>query len=239
MKKWLFLIPALILFSSCDEATLKKVMDAANAATGSELTTAEIAQGLKQALQKGVESGVDYLSKTDGFYQSPYKIFLPEEAQKVVDKLKVVPGFSEVEEVILEKINRSAEDAVKKATPIFTDAITTMTINDAMGILMGENNAATSYLNQKTYNPLFDEFQPVIVSSLNKYNALDYWTDAVTAYNKLPFVSKVNPKLEDYITEKALNSLFDRVEKEEIGIRQNVSMRTTDLLKRVFAKQDN
>ena len=211
MKKLFFLIPVLILLSSCDEATLKKVMDAANAATGTELTTAEIAQGLKQALQKGVESGVTYLSKTDGFYQSPYKIFLPEEAQKVVDKLKFVPGFDQVEEVILEKINRSAEDAVKKATHIFTDAITSMTINDAMGILMGENNAATTYLNQKTYNPLFGEFQPVIVNSLNKYNALDYWTDAVTAYNKIPFVTKVNPKLEDYITEKALKSLFDRI----------------------------
>lgn len=238
MKKLLILIPALLLLSSCDEATMKKVLDAATSATGSELTQSEIANGLKEALGKGVESGVQYLSKTDGFYKTPYKILLPEEAQKVVDKLKVVPGFNQVEEVIIEKINRSAEDAVKKASPIFRDAITTMTINDAMGILMGEKNAATSYLNNRTYNPLFAEFQPVIINSLNTYNALDYWSDAVTAYNRIPFVTKVNPRLEDYITEKALKSLFDRIEKEEIGIRENISMRTSDLLKRVFARQD-
>jgi hypothetical protein len=114
-----------------------------------------------------------------------------------------------------------------------------MTINDALGILMGEKNAATTYLDTKTHNPLFGEFQPVIVNSLNKFNALDYWTDAVNAYNKIPFVKKVNPKLEDYITEKALSSLFNRIEKEEIAIRENVNNRTTDLLRRVFAKQDS
>ena len=164
---------------------------------------------------------------------------MPDEAQIVVDKLRIVPGFDQVEEVILEKINRSAEDAVKRATPIFTNAITTMTINDAMSILMGDKNAATVYLDNKTHQPLFNEFQPEIVNSLNKFNALDYWTEAVTAYNKIPFVQKVNPKLEDYITEKALTSLFDRIEKEEIAIRDNVALRTTDLLRRVFAKQDS
>jgi hypothetical protein len=150
----------------------------------------------------------------------------------------MIPGFQNVEEVILEKVNHAAEDAVKKASPIFVNAITSMTINDAMGILMGEKNSATTYLNSKTYNPLMGEFEPVIVTALNKYGALDYWTDAVTAYNKIPFVKKVNPKLEQYITEKALVSLFDRVEKEELNIRQNIGARSTDLLKRVFAKQD-
>ena len=239
MKKIFILSLLIFSFSSCDQATMQKVLDAAAAATaGSELTQGEIANGLKEALGKGVESGVQYLSKTDGFYKTSYKILLPEDAQKVVEKLKIVPGFNKVEEVILEKINRSAEDAVKKASPIFVNAITSMTINDALGILMGDKNSATLYLDQKTHNPLFGEFQPVIVNSLNKYNALDYWTDAVTAYNKLPFVKKVNPKLEDFITEKALVSLFDRIEKEELNIRENVGSRTTDLLRRVFAKQD-
>ncbi len=238
MKKIWILSLMMIGLTSCDQATMQKILDAAASGAGAELTQAEIANGLKEALGKGVESGVQYLSKTDGFYKTPYKILLPEEAQKVVDKLKIVPGFDKVEEVVIEKINRSAEDAVKKASPIFVNAITSMTINDALGILMGEKNAATTYLDQKTHSPLAGEFQPVIVNSLNKFNALDYWTDAVTAYNKIPFVQKVNPKLEEYITEKALVSLFDRIEKEELNIRQNVGSRTTDLLRRVFAKQD-
>ncbi len=227
----------LFTMSSCDQATMQKILDAAGSVT-SELSTEEIAKGLKEALGQGVEKGVTYLSKTDGFYKTSYKILLPEEAQNVVSKLQMIPGFSNVEEIILEKINRSAEEAVKKASPIFVNAITSMTINDAMGILLGEKNAATSYLNQKTYNPLVGEFEPVIITALNKYNALDYWEDAVNAYNKIPFVQKMNPRLEQYITEKALSGLFDRVEKEELNIRENINARSTDLLRRVFAKQD-
>lgn len=238
MKRILIITLLLFSFSSCDQATLQKVLDAAASGAGTELTQAEIANGLKEALAKGVDSGVQYLSKTDGFYKTSYKILLPEEAQKVVDKLKIVPGFDRVEEIVIEKINRSAEDAVKKASPIFVTAVKGMTINDAMGILMGDKNSATLYLDQKTHNPLVGEFQPVIVNSLNKFNALDYWTDAVNAYNKIPFVQKVNPKLEEYITEKAVVSLFDRIEKEELNIRNNLGARTSDLLKRVFAKQD-
>ena len=237
MKRVFLLSMLLFSFSSCDQATMQKILDAAGSAT-SELSTAEVAKGLKQALGQGVEKGVQYLSKTDGFYKTSYKILLPDEAQDVVAKLRLVPGFNDIEEVILEKINRSAEDAVKKASPIFVNAITSMTINDAMGILLGEKNAATSYLNSKTYNPLMGEFEPVIVTALNKYGALDYWSDAVNAYNRLPFVKKLNPKLEKYITEKALVGLFDRVEKEELNIRSNINARGTDLLKKVFARQD-
>lgn len=239
MNKIFAILLSITFLTSCDQATMQKVLDAAATAGGTELTQGEIANGLKEALNKGVDKGVQYLSKTDGFYKTSYKILLPEEAQTVVEKLKVIPGFDKVEEEILMKINRSAEDAVKKASPIFVNAITSMTINDAMGILMGDKNAATLYLDKKTHQPLFNEFQPVIVKSLNQYNALDYWTDAVNAYNKIPFVKKLNPKLEEFITEKALTSLFDRIEKEEVNIRQNTASRTTDLLRKVFAKQDS
>ncbi|WP_235297260.1 DUF4197 domain-containing protein [Portibacter marinus] len=237
MRKLIVLGLMMVGFWSCDQATLQRVLDAAEAASG-DLTSEEIANGLKQALDQGVDKGVQYLSSTDGFYKTDYKIFLPEEAQKLVEKLELVPGFQNVEEVVLEKINHAAEDAVKTASPIFVNAIRTMTINDAMGILMGDRNAATMYLNAKTYDPLVGEFEPVIVNALNKYNALDYWEDAVNAYNKIPFVQKMNPRLEQYITQKALVALFDRIEREELNIRENISARTTDLLRRVFARQD-
>ena len=220
---------------SCDQATLAKILEAG---AQSVLSNEDIANALKQALNKGVKKGVEYLSKEDGFLGTQYKIPLPDEADQVIQKLKIIPGFADVEKVIIEKINRSAEDAMKKATPIFVNAVTSMTINDAMNILMGEKNAATAYLNKTTYNPLYGGFEPVIVNSLNKFKALDYWTDLVTKYNSLPFVKKLNPKLEDYITKKALTAIFDRIEKEEVNIRNNAAARTTDLMKRVFAKQD-
>ena len=225
--------------SSCDQATLDRLLEAGTQATQAVLSNEDIANALKQALDNGVKKGVNRLSATDGFLGSQYKILLPDDAQSVVEKLKIIPGFDKVENEILTRINRSAEDAMKKATPIFTQAVTSMTIKDALGILMGENDSATKYLNKATYTSLYGEFEPVIVTSLNKFGAIDYWTDAVTKYNSLPFVKKLNPKLQDYITEKALGAIFDRIKKEEINIRNNVSARTTDLMRQVFAKQDS
>lgn len=237
MKKIFMILTLLwsISLVSCDQATLAKFLEASTQAV---MSNDQIAQALKQALNKGVKTGVQYLSKEDGFLKTAYKIPLPDEAAQVVEKLKIIPGFADVESIIIEKINRSAEDAMKKATPIFVNAVSSMTISDAMNILMGEKNAATSYLNRTTYKPLYGEFEPVIVNSLNKFKALDYWTDVVSKYNSIPFVKKLNPKLEDYITTKALAAIFDRIEKEELNIRQNVTARTTDLMRQAFAKQD-
>jgi len=219
---------------SCDPKDLQRAMDLLDV----PLSNAEIAKGLKQALQLGVGESVNFLSAKDGFYKSAYKILLPEEARKVTDRLKVIPGFSNVEAVLLEKINRGAEDAAKKAGPIFLTAIRGMSFDDALNILMGDRNAATQYLNTRTNNKLYSEFSPVIVNSLDKFNALAYWADAVNAYNKIPFVNKVNPDLADHVTNSALSGLFSLVEKKEDGIRTDISQRSSELLKKVFAKQD-
>jgi hypothetical protein len=141
--------------------------------------------------------------------------------------------------VLIKKLNQGAEDAASKAGPIFLQAIKTMTFDDVMNILMGPNDAATNYLNNKTYNSLYGEFNPVIDNSLNKFNVQEYWGKAVDTYNKIPFVDKVNPDLGDHVTTEALKGLFSLVAIKELGIRQDVSQRTTDLLKKVFAKQDN
>ena len=235
MKKLLFVLFTISLVS-CDPAALQRAMDTIGAG---ELTSAEIGSGLKQALEIGIGKGAGLLSKKDGYFKSAYKIGLPPEAQKVADKLRNVPGFANVENTILEKINRGAEDAAKRAKPIFVNAIRAMTFKDAMNILMGEKNAATTYLNRNTHSKLYAEFNPVIIKSLDKFKARQYWKDAVNAYNKIPFVQKANPDLDDYVTTEALKGLFSMVEKEEKNIRTNVSARSTDLLKKVFAKQDN
>jgi hypothetical protein len=222
-------------FVSCDPAALQRTLETLGSG---ELTNAEISSGLKEALEIGISKGADVLSQKDGYYKSSYKILLPPEARKVADKLSNVPGFSDVEAVILEKINRGAEDAAKKAKPIFVTAIKQMSFADALDILMGEKNAATNYLHRTTYHPLYGEFNPVIVESLDKFNARKYWKDAVDVYNKIPFVEKANPDLDDYVTAEALKGLFGMVEKEELNIRTNLRARTSDLLRRVFAKQD-
>jgi hypothetical protein len=236
MIKNLLLVILCFSLASCDPAALQRTLDSLSSAT--ELSSSEISGGLKEALEIGIGKGSDALSKRDGFYKSAYKIMLPPEAQKVANKLKNVPGFTNVEEKILEKINRGAEDAAKKAKPIFVSAIRQMTFSDAKNILLGEQNAATQFLNRTTSDALYKEFNPVIVQSLDKFDARKYWADAVNAYNKIPFVEKANPDLDDYVTRQALNGLFSMVEAEELNIRTNIAARTSELLKKVFARQD-
>ena len=205
---------------------------------GSDITTEEAGFGLKEALNLGIEEAVATLSADKGYLESPYKILLPEEAQGIIQKLTLVPGFEDFEKNLIEKMNKAAEIAAKKATPIFVDAVTALTFEDAMNILMGENDAATRYLEDQTHDQLYSAFLPVIQSSLDEVNAREYWRKGVTAYNKIPLVKKTNPELDDHVNSKALDGLFSLIEVKEEGIRTNVDQRTSDILKKVFSKQD-
>jgi Protein of unknown function (DUF4197) len=231
MKKVFILIIAIGMASCAELQTLKLP---SIPGLGGE----EIGNGIKEALNNGISKGSDLLSQLDGYYKSPYKILLPPEASKVIDKLKIVPAFADAEEKLTLRLNRAAELAAKKAAPIFLQAIKEMSFKDATTILMGADTAATGYLRERTYSPLYAQFHPIILDALNEVHAAEYWESVVTAYNKIPFVKKTNPKLDDYVADQALKGLFAMVAKEEIGIRKNISLRTTDLLKRVFAKQD-
>jgi len=226
--------------TSCDPQILGELATTVleQTATGGMLTDAQIGSGLKEALNIGISNGVDVLSAEDGYYKSAYKILLPPEAQKITQRLAKVPGFSDVEEVLLKKINRGAEDAAIRAKPIFVNALKNITFNDAKNILLGDKNAATTYLHTNTYNNLYSEFNPVIASSLDKFSARKYWSTIVTNYNKIPLITKVNPELDDYITNEALKGLFSMVEIKEKDIRANISSRTSDVLRKVFALQD-
>ncbi|TNE52614.1 MAG: DUF4197 domain-containing protein [Bacteroidetes bacterium] len=243
MKKLTFtLLMALFALATAHAQILKNLKKSAEdiLGGGTELSTTEIGQGLKDALSKGVEKGVNELSATDGYFKNAlYKILLPEEAQKVVSKLKAVPGFSNLEADLIEKMNRGAENAAKEAGPIFASAIKSMTIQDAMDILMGADNSATVYLQKTTQQQLYEKFNPVIVNALDEIGANDLWRNATTAYNKIPLVTKVNTDLDDHVTNKALDGMFGKIQEKEKDIRRNPVSRTSDLLKKVFAKQDS
>ncbi len=198
----------------------------------------EVADGLKEALDQGIAQAVDKLSAEDGYLKSQYKIEIPSEATKVISKVKMVPGFENIEHDLIEKMNRAAESAAKKATPIFVDAVKQISFDDALNILSGEDDAATDYLKEKSYQKLYDAFMPVIISALDEVNARSYWKKAVNAHNKLPFVKDVNPELDDHVNNKALVGMFSLIAKKEEGIRNNVDQRNTELLKKVFGKDE-
>lgn len=227
----------LLAFPSDSHAQLKDLLKKAKA-TVAPSDDGEVGLGLKEALKFGVNEAVEKLSADKGYLNSEYKILIPTEAQTIIATVKKVPGFQDVETQLIEKMNKAAELAAKKATPIFVDAITSLTISDAMNILLGEKDAATRYLETETRTQLYNAFLPVIREALDEVNAREYWRTVVSAYNNIPFVKKANPELDDHVNTKALNGLFSLIQVKEAKIREDQSQRTTDLLRKVFAKQD-
>jgi hypothetical protein len=198
------------------------------------LTNQEIIDGLKQALSIGSNNAGSSASKTDGYFKnSIIKIPFPPEAKKVETQLRSLGMNKAVDDFIL-TMNRAAEEAAKQAAPIFVDAVKQMTITDGVNILKGNDSAATHYLREKTSTQLHAKFKPVIKSAIQKVNVTKYWNPLITTYNKIPMVDKMNPDLDEYITQRALNGLFILVAQEETKIRKDPAARVTDLLKKVF-----
>lgn len=233
MKKLIFLCIAFGLFSC---AELQQVVN--TLPQGGGITNADIAAGLRQALDNGIDKQVSKLTQTDGFYRNELvKILLPQELQAVDKTLRDI-GMGNLADEGLRVLNRAAEDAVKEATPIFVNAVRQITFDDARNILMGPDNAATQYLSNKTTQELYGRFNPVISSSLDKVGATQVWGNIITQYNSLPFTNNVNPDLADYVTQEAMKGVFNMIAVEEKEIRNNFAARTSDILRRVFALQD-
>ncbi|WP_338407194.1 DUF4197 domain-containing protein [uncultured Flavobacterium sp.] len=238
MKKILLLLLLVPCIATAQfKDILKKATEKTAVLTNSN-TSLDIAEGLRDALNKGVTEQVSKLTKTDGFYNNEaVKIIMPEELVKVDRTLRKI-GMADLADDGIKALNRAAEDAVKEATPIFVSAIKNITITDAKSILMGSDNAATTYLQTSTTKPLYAKFSPVVQTSLGKVGADVIWDSIITKYNSLPFVAKVNPDITNYVTNKALEGIFKMITIEEKNIRNNLNARTSDVLKRVFALQD-
>lgn len=237
MKKLFIILLCLPLFTHAQSwKDLKKAAEKVNKEliNKNPFSKKEAAKALKEILNRGTEKGVSVLSVKDGYFTNPkVKIPFPKNATKVADKLKKLGLQKQVDEVVL-SINRAAEDAAISAKPIFVNAIKKMSIKDAIGIVKGEKTAGTDYLNRNTNSAVVNAFKPIIKSSLDKVNATKHWLSIMTTYNKIPFVEKVNPELETYVTQKAINGLFFMLAQQEIAIRENPKERTSALLKKVF-----
>lgn len=231
MKKYLliFFAPVLLL-AGCD--TAKQILSSAGTGTGG-LSNTEIVQGLKEALRVGTDTSTKKLSLVNGFFgDAAIKILMPPEAEKVEKTLRDVGLGKTVDNAVL-SMNRAAEDATKYVGNIFWNAIKSMSIQDALGILRGGDFAATDYLKRTTTVRLTSQFRPVIERSLTGVNATKYWSDVFTVYNKFS-KSPVNTDLAAYVTGKALDGLFYHIGLEEQKIRKDPVARVTDILKRVF-----
>ncbi len=216
------------------------------------LTEEEVVKGLKEALSVGARNSAEKLSAENGYYgDAVIKILLPDEAKVIIDNISRIPGGEQLVEDVVLRINRAAEDAAKEVAPIFLNSITSMTISDAFNILRGADNAATNYLRTTTSDALISLYKPKIASSTEKkivanVSTKDSWIALTGKWNslantipgKLAGFKPVNVDLDDFLTRKALEGMFLKVEKEELKIRKDVEARVTPLLQRVFGSLD-
>jgi hypothetical protein len=234
MKQILLILLAVNLAAASHSQSIldkaKKTLTKSN----SNVSEEEAGLGVKEALSNGIGSAVSFLNKPDAFFKNDlYKVLLPPDAKKMEKTLRDI-GMGKMADDAIEAINRGAEDAVGFAAPIFVDAIKQMTVTDALKLVTGGKNSITNFFREKTSAKLKAAFMPVIDKSLEKTNATKYYGDAVSRYNKVPLVKKMNPDLSDHVAEKTLFALFDRIGVEEANIRSNPAARTSDLLKKVF-----
>jgi uncharacterized protein DUF4197 len=198
------------------------------------LTKADAVEGLKEALVIGAKNAAQLASRVDGFYKNP-AIFIPfpPEAKRMKATLESLGLKSQVDRFVM-TLNRAAEEAAKEAAPIFLNAIKELTIQDAFQILKGPDDAATDYFRRHTTAQLTTAFRPIVGRAIEKVEVTKYWNPLVTQYNRIPFLRKVNPDLDAYVTERAISGLYYLIANEESKIRKNPAARITEILRRVF-----
>lgn len=229
MKTIYYALLALVMIS-CDQLT--PLLETASSSLPP--TESEISQGIREALIVGAKNTVAQTSKTNGFLNnSLIKIPFPPEAAKVEQTARDL-GLDKQVDHFIETMNHGAEKASAKATDIFVSAITQMTLQDVYDIWKGDNDAATQFLKRTTEGKLKTEFRPIIKQSLDQVEVTKYWNPLVDNYNKIPFVTKVNPNLDEYVLDETMDGLFLVIAQEEAKIRENPQARVSEILQRVF-----
>ena len=217
--------------------TLAGPLTTSSTPSAPSLSNEEVISGLKEALQIGIKNAVEKSAILDGFLGNPQiRLPFPPDALQVKEKALQLGMTSQVEKFET-TLNRAAEEAVKEALPIFSDAIRHMSIQDGFGILKGGNGAATTYLKNQTSTQLYTAFLPRVKEATSKVNLTAYWTPIINKYNTAMTLSggqKINPDLDDYITQRSIEGLFILIAKEEDKIRLNPADRVTELLAKVF-----
>ncbi len=232
-----FLLIIILGLTPTQAGWFDKLKDVLNTSpSSSSVTDNEIAGALKDALSIGSENVVSQLSAAGGFNSDPkIRIPLPESlqtVQKTMNKFGMGSSLNNLEN----KLNEAAETATEKAKPLFLNAIKELTWSDVKTILNGPDDAATQYFKGKMSSPLSAEMKPIVDNSLNEVGAIKTYNNAMGKYKALPLVPDVQADLSQHVLDKGIDGIFYYLAIEEKAIRENPAKRTTDLLKKVFAK---
>lgn len=218
------------------------------------LSREQMIGGLKSALREGARYAIETLGKQGGFLDNPLvRIKLPENLSLVDSALRVAGKGAIVDEFV-GSMNHAAEQAVPEAAEVLADAISQMTIDDALQLLNGGEQAATEYFRRTSSGALKQRLRPLVeqatdsVGATQAYKRLtsagaSFFPETNAAVNNIlsgfmgggAAQSRASPlDLDGYVTDKALDGLFKVIGEQEKLIRTDPAARTTDLLKAVF-----
>ena len=199
-----------------------------------DLSSKDTASGLKEALTKGAEVAVSQLGKPNGFLgDKRVKIPLPESAQ-AVEKMMRTFGMKKQADELIETMNHAAEMAVVEAKPILTNAVKTMSFDDARGILTGGDDAATQYFKRTTSEAIGAKFLPIVKKSTAKVDLADKYNKYAGKAAQFGMLDKKDADLDSYVTQKALDGLFLMIAEQEKAIRKDPIGTGSSMLKKVF-----
>ena len=206
----------------------------AAAATIADLSNAEAVRGLKQALNDGSAAAVARLGVENGYYANPnVKIPLPPSLQQVERGLRAFGMRRQADELVL-TMNRAAEAAVPEAKQLLVDAVKTMSVQDAKGILGGGDTAATDYFQRSTRSQLGRRFLPIVKQATDRVGLAQQYNALAGQGVALGLVKEDQASIESYVTQKALDGLYFMIGEQEKAFRQDPVGATSDIVRRVF-----
>ena len=236
---------AIMLLASCSpqmsqvlttaENDAKIILTDVNAANVVPITQSDAAGAIKEALGNGIKKGVTQVSGLNGYFaNAAIKVLLPKEAQNVETVLRDLGQGALVDKAVMQ-MNRAAEQAAPQATTIFINAITSLSIEDAISLVKSnQQDACTQFLKNATTTALVAAFKPSIKNALDQTHTTQAWADVMGVYNMVPMVTPVNTDLPDYVTHRAIDGLFYTIAQEEAKIRKDPMGQVSDLIKKVF-----
>ena len=206
----------------------------AAAATIADLSNAEAVRGLKQALNDGSAAAVARLGVENGYFANPnVKIPLPPSLQRVERGLRAFGMRRQADELVL-TMNRAAEAAVPEAKQLLVDAVKTMSVQDAKGILGGGDTAATDYFQRSTRSQLGRRFLPIVKQATDRVGLAQQYNALAGQGVALGLVKDDQASIESYVTQKALDGLYFMIGEQEKAFRQDPVGATSDIVRRVF-----
>ncbi|MFJ3470601.1 DUF4197 domain-containing protein [Pseudomonas sp. NPDC090203] len=199
-----------------------------------DLSQSDATGGLKDALTQGAQIAVKQLGVPGGFSNNKeVRIELPGNLGKVAKKMKQFGMGAQVDQLET-SMNLAAEAAVPQAQAILVDAVKKMSVTDAKGILAGGKDSATEYLNKSSREQIRAKFLPIVKQATDKVGLAQQYNSFAGQAATLGVLDAKSSNIEGYVTEKALDGLFEMIAKQEEGIRANPAAAATSLAKKVF-----